>query len=284
MRVPSLTSNSQYKTLINDLAGIMREGLEEANAIRLKTYWQMGRRLSKSKELADSANSAALLTQLAADLNLQITLLYRIQQFYNLWPKGVPDTKGSVLSWSHFVELLSVQNPKERDFYVVTASKQSWSRDQLRKAIQKDFFHLKQLPAPQDSTGLTRPDNPLHVYKAIVEKVVDGDTLLVRIDLGFEVWVNSRTRFRGINTAEIIKNGVPTASAPDRAQQAKTFVEQKLAGLPFVVLKTYKTDMYGRYVADIFYHPTITEKEAVYSEGFFLNSQLLEAKLADPMD
>ncbi|MBX7149832.1 hypothetical protein K1X76_12245 [bacterium] len=257
----------------------MREGLEAANAIRLKTYWQMGRRLSKSKELA-SANSAALLAQLAADLNMEVSLLYRIQQFYTLWPKGVPDTKGSVLSWSHFVELLSLKDSKERDFYVATASKQSWSRDQLRKAIQKDYFHLRQLPAPSQAGGLSRPVNPLHTYKAIVEHVVDGDTLLVRIDLGFEVWLNIRTRFRGINTAELVKQAV----TPNRADQAKAFVEEKLKDLPFIIIKTYKTDMYQRYVSDIFYHPTLTDKEAVYSEGFFLNAQLLEAKLADLMD
>ena len=45
----------------------------------------------------------------------------------------------------------------------------------------------------------------------------------------------------------------------------------------------YKTDMYGRYVADIFYHPTIKKKEDVYDEGFFLNAELLAEGLADAM-
>jgi endonuclease YncB( thermonuclease family) len=130
---------------------------------------------------------------------------------------------------------------------------------------------------------LDRPVKALHVYKAIVEKVVDGDTLLVRIDLGFDVWVNQRTRFRGINTAEIIRNGVPAGEAPDRAEQAKAFVEEKLKGIEFVVIKTYKTDMYGRYVTDIFYHPTIKKMEDVFEKGFFLNAELLAAGLADLM-
>ena len=45
----------------------------------------------------------------------------------------------------------------------------------------------------------------------------------------------------------------------------------------------YKTDMYGRYVADIFYHPTIKKMEDVFEKGFFLNAELLSAGLADPM-
>ena len=71
------------------------------------------------------------------------------------------------------------------------------------------------------------------------------------------------------------------AGALRTADKAKQFVEEKLSGLDFVVLKTYKTDLYGRYVVDLFYHPTLSQKEAVYAEGFFLNSQLLDEKLAD---
>jgi hypothetical protein len=57
--------------------------------------------------------------------------------------------------------------------------------------------------------------------------------------------------------------------------------------------------MYGRYVADVFYHPTINpstllrvdaersrsikKKEEVYEKGFFLNLELLVEGLADPM-
>lgn len=58
--------------------------------------------------------------------------------------------------------------------------------------------------------------------------------------------------------------------------------------LEFIVVKTYPKGIpsgqnrhVGRYVADLFYHPTLKQKEDVYSEGFFLNAQLLEEKLAD---
>ena len=46
---------------------------------------------------------------------------------------------------------------------------------------------------------------------------------------------------------------------------------------------TYKTDIYGRYVSDIFYHPAIKKKEEVYEKGFFLNAELLAVGLADLM-
>lgn len=126
--------------------------------------------------------------------------------------------------------------------------------------------------------------DPLHIYKAVVEKVVDGDTLLVRINLGFEVWINQRVCFRGVNTAELVKNGVKAGRAPDRADEAKTFVKEKLKDIDFVVIKTYKMDMYSRYVTDVFYHPTIRKKEEIYMKGFFLNMDLYVVRLTDAFE
>jgi micrococcal nuclease len=41
----------------------------------------------------------------------------------------------------------------------------------------------------------------MYQYKAIITKVVDGDTVDVDIDLGFEVWLrNQRIRLYGIDT------------------------------------------------------------------------------------
>lgn len=42
----------------------------------------------------------------------------------------------------------------------------------------------------------------MYEYKAIVERVVDGDTIDVIIDLGFKTWKKVRIRMEGINTPE----------------------------------------------------------------------------------
>ncbi len=286
--VAELTETESYGKLLDDLKKLIESGQQAAlnavNEIRVSTYWQMGKRMAELKELADPDQASGLTAKLSEDLKLDQTLLYRIIQFYRTWPNGVPKVEeAGQLSWAHYTELLSVRDEKERDFYFQQAATEEWSRDTLRKAIQKDFYNLQKSPKKLKSgkATLERGGDPLYTYKAIVEKVVDGDTLAVRIDLGFNVWVSQRIRFRGINTAELVKDGVKTGKAPDRADQAKTFVEERLKDIEFIVIKTYKTDMYGRYVADVFYHPTIKKKEDVYEKGFFLNIDLLHAELAD---
>lgn len=42
----------------------------------------------------------------------------------------------------------------------------------------------------------------MYEYKAVVERVVDGDTIDVIIDLGFKTWKKVRVRMEGINTPE----------------------------------------------------------------------------------
>ncbi len=42
----------------------------------------------------------------------------------------------------------------------------------------------------------------MYEYKAIVDRVVDGDTIDVTIDLGFKTWKKVRVRMEGINTPE----------------------------------------------------------------------------------
>lgn len=97
-------------------------------------------------------------------------------------------------------------------------------------------------------------------YRADVERIVDGDTLDLRIDLGFGVILTgdeARIRLRGIDTAEIF--GTPKGSPEHTAgQRHKTFVEEWVAAAgdepwPFLI-ETTKDDergKYGRWLAEI---------------------------------
>ena len=42
----------------------------------------------------------------------------------------------------------------------------------------------------------------MYEYHALIERVVDGDTVDVHIDLGFDVWTSQRVRLMGIDTPE----------------------------------------------------------------------------------
>lgn len=91
----------------------------------------------------------------------------------------------------------------------------------------------------------------LYCYRATCIRVVDGDTVDLSVDLGFNIHMAHRFRLRGVDTPEIF--GVPKESAEfERGSAAKARVQELLMGKDLEV-KTEKdrTDKYGRYVADI---------------------------------
>ena len=111
----------------------------------------------------------------------------------------------------------------------------------------------------------------LFTYKAYLDRVVDGDTLLVQIDLGFGIFMEQRLRLRGLDAPEVeSKDG----------QKARKFVGRELDGCKFLILKTHGSDIYDRYLVDVFYLKDEWKTEKVIEEGNFLNNRLLQEGLA----
>ncbi|MFT7538821.1 MAG: endonuclease YncB(thermonuclease family) [Lysobacterales bacterium] len=122
--------------------------------------------------------------------------------------------------------------------------------DTLVRAVKrKDAFKLK-----GSLKNLTRRD--LFTYQALNERVVDGDTVIFQIDLGFRTWTRQYLRLRGINAPE---RGTP------EGKRAQTFLHRLLNKNPTVTIKTYQADIYGRYITDIF-----------LSDGIYVNQLLID--------
>ena len=101
----------------------------------------------------------------------------------------------------------------------------------------------------------------MYTYYTKIDKVVDGDTCDVFIDLGFSVWHKERIRLAGIDTAE--KN-TPLGKA------LKEFLIKNLEG-KLVKLEVSKPDKYGRYLGKVY----LNSEESI-------NDQLIRNGLAKP--
>jgi len=117
-----------------------------------------------------------------------------------------------------------------------------------------------------------RKEEHLYTFRAYVERVIDGDTLIAHIDCGFYNWVCPRLRLRGINAPDV--NTV-------RGLEAKRFVEERLPQGSLIVIKTYQVGKFGRKIADVFYFPHEKNPHAVAAKGIFLNQELLDADQVD---
>ena len=83
-------------------------------------------------------------------------------------------------------------------------------------------------------------------YVREITKVVDGDTIDIIIDLGFDVFISSRIRLANIDSPES-----RTSDKFEKALglEAKRYLEDHLKGAKDIIIKTEKidnTEKYGR--------------------------------------
>ncbi len=95
-------------------------------------------------------------------------------------------------------------------------------------------------------------DWPRYHYAGTVVRVVDGDTVIMSIDLGLRVFTHVSLRIAGIDTPEINK-GTPEERAQGVA--ARDYLRNLLwqPGDRRVYVRTHKdTQSFNRYLADVY--------------------------------
>ncbi len=105
-----------------------------------------------------------------------------------------------------------------------------------------------------------------HLYAAQVMRVIDGDTFLAFIDCGFGMIVRQRLRLRRVDAPELHERG---------GKEARAFVEARLRPRQVVVLRTFRTDKYDRYVCDVWYGKAGADAARVVREGVLLNEEMV---------
>lgn len=83
----------------------------------------------------------------------------------------------------------------------------------------------------------------MYQYKAKVERVIDGDTAVLDIDLGFNIHHISSCRLYGINAYEL-KDKDPEKKA--KAREGKKLLETLLPAGGEIVVTSMQLDKYGR--------------------------------------
>jgi len=92
-----------------------------------------------------------------------------------------------------------------------------------------------------------------YIYKAKLERVVDGDTVDALIDLGFDTWVKKRIRYKGIDTWESRTKDLDEKklglAAKDRNKELLESVSSKPG---YFRLRSHGVGKYGRVLGELF--------------------------------
>ena len=77
------------------------------------------------------------------------------------------------------------------------------------------------------------------IYPAVVVRVIDGDTLVARVDLGFRTFFEDSFRLVGCNAPE------------GKRSESATYLRTLLPAGKVVTLTSYKPEKFGRWLADL---------------------------------
>ena len=177
----SAATPTQYKALKEGIAALLQAGRAQAarqvNTLLVQTYWHIGRYIVEFEQKGeDRANYGdKLLETLAKDLTAEYgkgfsrSNLFQIRKLYLSFPiiqtpsgqfpigqtlsdkfedtgkeeseNQIIQTLSNKLSWSHYVELLKIDDELERSFYLKQCEQENWSVRELKRQMKSMLFH-----------------------------------------------------------------------------------------------------------------------------------------------
>lgn len=161
---------SDIKALINEAR---QHVVRSVNTAMVITYWEIGRRIVEEEQ--NGSNRAEYGKYLILNLAEALTNefgngfnernLRLMRQFYQSFP--IRNALRSELSWTHYRQLMRVENEEARAFYLKEAAECAWSSRQLERQINSFYYQrllasqnkeVVQHEAEQNNTSITPAD------------------------------------------------------------------------------------------------------------------------------
>lgn len=118
----------------------------EVNSNMILAYWNVGRIIVENEQKGNikAEYGKKLIKELSKELRktlgsgFSVSNLFNMRKLYITYPKF--QTLSGKLSWSHYCELLSIENNDERSFYEHECINAGWSVRELKRQIETSLF------------------------------------------------------------------------------------------------------------------------------------------------
>ena len=92
-----------------------------------------------------------------------------------------------------------------------------------------------------------------YIYKAKLDRVVDGDTVDALIDVGFNIWFKKRIRFVGVDTWESRTRDLEEKKKGKLAAERTRQLLEEVSSKPgYFRIKSHGLGKYGRVLGELF--------------------------------
>lgn len=146
-----LIENKAYKKLIDAISLIYSNAknnvVSAVNVEMISTYWEIGKYIVEFEQngKTKATYGTELLMHISKDLSTSFgkgfsrSNLSYMRKFYTQYPKR--ETLSHKLTWSHYFELLKIEDNLARNFYQNQAITENWTVRELKRQRKSGLFH-----------------------------------------------------------------------------------------------------------------------------------------------
>lgn len=175
---------------IDDIRALINEArtqvVHTVNTVMVATYWEIGRRIVEEEQ--NGNERAEYGTYLIQNLSKVLTTefgkgfdesnLRNMRLFFKAFP--IRDSLRHELSWTHYRQLIRVENAEARKFYLKEAADSAWSSRQLERQISS--FYYQRLLASQNK-GVVKKEAEQNNAPITPSEVLKDPYILEFLDL-----------------------------------------------------------------------------------------------------
>jgi len=145
-----IIQDRDYNNLVGKISTRYKNGqfqaIQTVNISLLETYWQIGQYIVEFEQggIERAAYGKSLINNLSNDLSIlhgkgfsRSNLIY-MRLLYLEYP--ISEKPSHLLSWSHYVELLKIDDKLERSFYEQQSIIEKWSIPELKRQKKSSLF------------------------------------------------------------------------------------------------------------------------------------------------
>lgn len=143
--------DNAYDELLSQVGHALDQGRNQAsvavNAAMVQTYWNIGKHIVEYEQGGNekAEYGSEVLRRLSSDLSAAYgkgfsrSNIFYMRKLYLTYSKV--QTVSELLSWSHYIELLKIDDPLERSFYEKEAQAEHWGVRELKRQMKSMLFH-----------------------------------------------------------------------------------------------------------------------------------------------
>ncbi len=155
---------TERSNLYSKIAGLLQAAKQNVvravNQTMVYTYFEIGRMIVEEEQ--QGKERAEYGKQVLKELSKQLTHefgkgfsadnLENMRRFFLAYSISETTSRKFILSWSHYLKLMRIENPNERSFYEIECASNNWSLKELQR--QFDTALYERLALSRDKAGI----------------------------------------------------------------------------------------------------------------------------------